>query len=839
MNETPGTGGDGDTGAPPGSGRRQGVCGGASAALFGDRNAQRTDDPPELAGFEVIASVGAGGYGTVWSAWQSEPTRRRVAVKVLRERFPSPGQAARFDAEAHILARLRHPGIAAVFLSGADARGRPCIVMELVDGRAISSYCDERRLAIRERVSLVAAVARALQHAHACMVLHCDVKPSNILVCEVDGMPLPKVIDFGISRSLAPDEMVPTMTLSRGAVGTIEFMAPEQMAGKLLDVRTDIYGLGAVMHALLCGALPHDVEALKTAAATGAMLTLEPIGLERALRVGGLDHARLQRVAMQRATTVTGLTDDLRGELDWIVRKALDPNPDRRYATASEMAEDLEAWLDHRPVRAAPPSRWYRLRKLVRRNPVASGAVTTAVVAVIAAAVVSTLALFSTTRQLARVEALQGFEESILLGIDPGVSRGYDTQLLALIVDRAAEGVQSSALGQDPALLADKELVLTRAYAVADKMKKAAAFAERAEATSRRAFGDGSIEHAESLSALASVLSRVGDAQQGAEAARRAVAIRSELLGVGAVETIAAQKNLALCLDRLGKAPEAEVLHRAVLAGRTELLGPDHQLTLEARRDLAESLRKAARVEEALVLATEYLEGVRRTLGPDSVELVLAHNNVGTTLIDLNRLDEALPHLEEAIKVGAATYGPRSLMLAIFRNNLAAIYRDRGELDTAQEMYEALIPTFQSIGGMECFEVFVVRTHLANLASLKGEHASALEQHRAVMADKARVLGAGHRSVALGRFMFAEALERAGDLADASREFESAASACASAGIDPTIVARSWVRAVRLGGAVRVDADVAAAREQARLVIGSLPAGSARDELQGELAELR
>ncbi len=810
----------------------------ASAALFGDRNAQRTDEPPALAGFEVIASVGSGGYGTVWSAWQAEPTRRKVAIKVLRERFPSPAQAARFDAEAHILARLRHPGIAAVHMSGSDALGRPCIVMELVDGRAITSYCDDRRLAIRERVSLLAATARALQHAHACMVLHCDVKPSNILVSEIDGRPTPKVIDFGISRSLGPDEMVPTITQSRGAVGTIEFMSPEQMAGKLLDVRTDIYGLGAIMHALLSGALPHDVEALKTAAATGAMLTLEPMGMARSIRLGAIDHARLQRVAMQRATTVAGLAEDLRGELDWITRKALEPSPDARYATASELAEDLEAWLDHRPIRAAPPSRWYRLGKLVRRNPVASGAVAAAAVAVIAAAIVSTAAYVSTSRQLARVAALQGFEESILLGIDPGVAKGYDSQLLQLIVDRAATGLESSTLADDPILLADKELVLTRAYALADEMAKARVFAERAEATSRVAFGDGSLEHAESLNALASVLSRVGKAEQGAEAARRAVAIRAKLLGTGASETITAQKNLALCLDRLGRVPEAEALHRAVVAARTELLGADDILTLEAVRDLAESLRKSGRLDEALVLATAYLEGVRRTQGPDAVELVLAHNNVGTTLVNLNRLDEALPHLREAIKVGAATYGPRSLMLAIFKNNLAAIHRDRGELDTAQAMYEELVPVFQSIGGADCFEILVVKTHLANLASLKGEHSSAIEQHRAVMADKVRVLGPGHRSVALGRFLVGEALERAGDASGASREFEAAATACSAAGIDPASVARAWIRAARLGRGLRNDAEVESARQQARTVIDTLPAGPGREALEAEWAEL-
>jgi WD40 repeat protein len=345
--------------------------------------------------YKLLKELGKGGFGIVWLAEQTEPIRREVALKVIKAGMDSRDIVARFEAERQALALMDHPNIAAVLDAGTTERGLPYFVMELVKGVPITEYCDTRQLGIRERLELFIPVCQAVQHAHQKAILHRDLKPSNILVAEVDGKPVPKVIDFGIAKALSasPEEVLQAslaLTQEGMVVGTPQYMSPEQ-AGSVPDVdtRSDLYTLGVILYELLVGETPLSKEQLRRAALDEVL---------RLVREGEPQRPSSRFIpATERGKTTAGLRHTeprklghaLRGDLDWIVLKALEKDRARRYDTANAFALDLRRHLDHEPVSAGPPSAGYRLRKLVRRNRLAFGAVTAILAMLVAGITVS------------------------------------------------------------------------------------------------------------------------------------------------------------------------------------------------------------------------------------------------------------------------------------------------------------------------------------------------------------------------------------------------------------------------------------------------------------------
>ncbi len=326
----------------------------------------------EVGRYRLLERIGAGGCGVVYLAEQREPVRRKVALKIIRLGLENPESVARFEAERQALASMNHPNIARVLDAGTHGSGRPFFVMELVDGVAITDYCDSRKLDVRERLRLFVRVCNAIQHAHQRGVVHRDIKPSNVLVEVHESTPEPKVIDFGIAQE--------SEVAARGGavdlVGTPAYMSPEQATGDHpVDTRSDIYSLGMLLGELLAGPhmhLPADLmerdpdELRRIMAETSPRLpsaTLDSQGEQERLQVGG-----------DRTTPVGRLLVWCRRDLDWIVRKAIHRNPDRRYDTAAALAADVQRWLQGEAVSARPQGRGYRLAKLIRRNRLLYGA---------------------------------------------------------------------------------------------------------------------------------------------------------------------------------------------------------------------------------------------------------------------------------------------------------------------------------------------------------------------------------------------------------------------------------------------------------------------------------
>ena len=321
--------------------------------------------------YKLLQRIGEGGFGTVYMAEQEQPVRRRVALKIIKLGMDTKAVIARFEAERQALAMMDHPNIARVFDAGATETGRPYFVMELVHGIPITDYCDTSNLSTRDRLELFVPVCRAVQHAHQKGIIHRDIKPSNVLVTLHDGVPVPKVIDFGIAKATSHRLTEKTLfTEFRQFVGTLEYMSPEQaeMSGLDIDTRSDIYALGVLLYELLTGTTPFDAKTLRGAAYGEIQRIIREDDPPRpSTRISHLGET-LAATAAHRGVDSRKLSQLMRGELDWIVMKCMEKDRTRRYESANGLARDVERHLRDEAVHACPPSKYYRFHKVARRN---------------------------------------------------------------------------------------------------------------------------------------------------------------------------------------------------------------------------------------------------------------------------------------------------------------------------------------------------------------------------------------------------------------------------------------------------------------------------------------
>jgi serine/threonine protein kinase len=315
--------------------------------------------------YHLLQRIGAGGMGEVWLAEQREPVRRRVALKLIKAGMDTREVVARFESERQALALMDHPAIAKVFDAGSTPEGRPYFVMEYVAGIPITDYCDKHKLSPRQRLELFILVCEGVQHAHQKAIIHRDLKPSNILVTEVDGKPVPRIIDFGVAKATSQRLSAGTMYTRVGSIiGTLGYMSPEQAdsAGEDIDTRTDVYSLGVVLYELLVGALPFDFNKLAYDEILRRLREEDAPRPSTKLRTVGGGSAI---TAQNRGADLPTLTRQLRGDADAIALKALEKDRARRYATPSELAADVGRYLRNEPVTARPASTGYRVRKYI------------------------------------------------------------------------------------------------------------------------------------------------------------------------------------------------------------------------------------------------------------------------------------------------------------------------------------------------------------------------------------------------------------------------------------------------------------------------------------------
>lgn len=610
--------------------------------------------------YKLVRELGEGGMGVVYAADQTEPIRRRVALKLLKAGLDTRRVIRRFEAERQALAMMDHPNVARVLDAGSTASGRPYFVMEYIEGQSLTEYCRQRSLGVRDRLELFLGVCEGVQHAHTKGVIHRDLKPSNIIVSTRDAAGIPRVIDFGIAKAVGASVAEETLTTAHGKlVGTPEYMSPEQAIGNPdIDTRADVYSLGAVLYELLTGCRPYDKASLRTSGIREMERVIHEIDPVRpSSRVVSLqsetpdgDEGRTSGRCNPRA---------LKGDLDWIVLKAMAKDRLRRYDTVSAMSADIRRHLRDEPIEAAAPSTLDRLTKFARRNrEVVISAAVVLLVLLGATAITGTLAVRESIASRrarenaaeaeaagARAESVRAFLEEMLVTARAASERGDNVTVREILI-RTGERLDTGVLAGEP----DVEYEVRQTIA--------------------KTFID------------------MGWAELAIPHFRWAHTFALARFGPDDPRTLRASAQWGESIKEGGDLNEALSLFEDLFERAERVLGPDDPLTLEAQYQIGNTLTRVRRPGEALPILLEASEGVRRVHGEQSADYALSLFNIAGTYRVMRRMAEAEPVYLRTIEIFENEGSHGSLASAVrARSELAlVVYPALGRLEEAERI---------------------------------------------------------------------------------------------------------------------------------------------------------
>ncbi|MGY1425250.1 tetratricopeptide repeat protein [Lysobacter sp. A289] len=733
----------------------------------------QASQPEQIGVYRIIREIGRGGMGTVFLGERCDGQfEQQVAIKVVRERIGSR-LIARFRDERRILAQLEHPGIAYLLDGGSLPDGRPYFIMEHVEGESITSYCDRKRLDLPARLGLFRSICAAVAYAHRNLVVHRDLKPGNVMVEEDDlGQPSIKLLDFGIARIIEAgidDEDAPADHPRTHGVGvqapnathglveggltqhderllTPRYAAPEQIRGEHASTAADIYALGVLLYQLLTGSLPFAGAATHEQLER-AILEDDPAPPSEVAREIDGDVAAL------RGTTPTQLARRLQGDLDSIVQKALQKQPEHRYASAGKLSDDIKRHLGGKAIAARPATWTYRTGLFVRRHRWGVAAATIALLASLSLSVLhvsriaherdlANAAAAKAEAEAAKAEEVAGLLIEMFESADPSQARGEDVTVRE-VLDRAAAKLDDG-LASQPAVQAQMKHIMGGIYVRLGEYDTAADLLQQSLEMRRELYGPRHRDVAQSLQSLAVLAWARGHYQQAEDLLRDALAQCLELFGPDHLEVARIRNDLAAVLRREGKLDETELLYQQALATRRAQLGEQHPDVVSSLNNLATLMSDQGRTDAAESLYREVLAMRRKNLGPIHPRIANSIENLAVLLREQRRFAEAETLAREALAMHLALYDEDHSRVADTMNTLAGALRGQGRYDEAEVAYRKALVIRRKVFGEDNLLVADSLNNLANLYRDRDRPADAEPLYRQAIGIYREGVGAEH-----------------------------------------------------------------------------------------------